>query len=135
MVAGPVVGAGALVAVVTIVFGFASARRAARRSRRRKYFCACERICTVDLVITTRSMAFQSRPCLDKAETNLACSSSVQYCRLLVSTYFLRVRLIVVVALGGVVVVVVVVVVPEAVIVDEEVGLTLAPVPVPVEVG
>lgn len=35
-------------------------------------------------------MAFHSRPCLAKAETKRACSSSVQYCRRLVRTYFLR---------------------------------------------
>ena len=60
------------------------------RSRRRKYFCACERICTAVLVATTRSMAFHSRPYLDSASTKRACSSSVQYWRRLVSTYFLR---------------------------------------------
>lgn len=71
------------------------------RSKRRKYFCACERIWTAVLVATSRSMAFHSRPYMARACRKRLCSSSVQYSRRLVRTYFLRVVLVGSTALGS----------------------------------
>lgn len=55
-----------------------------------KYFCACERIWITLFVRTCVSICFQLRPNFFSASRKAACSSSVQFSRFLVITYFLR---------------------------------------------
>eukprot|EP00982_Pelagococcus_subviridis_P013125 31221-Pelagococcus_subviridis.AAC.3 len=55
-----------------------------------KNFCACERICTADLVPTCSSIFLHARPCSFSAAKNLSCSSSVHRSRCFVMVYGFR---------------------------------------------
>jgi hypothetical protein len=58
----------------------------------RKYFCACDRICTTVFVPMCCSMRFQSRSYSRSASTNSSCSSAVHASRGFMRRYGLRGR-------------------------------------------